>query len=76
MLVAKQGAICVCEDVQSGAKLERRLVMGLVAKQGCEVHNWCCATQNTRTLVIIDPGDFKGNNKGPGERDDEGAKTR
>ena len=50
--------------------------MGLVVKQRCEVRNWRCATRNTQTLVTIDPGDFKGNDEGPGERDDEGAKTR
>ena len=38
--------------------------------------NWRCVTRNTRTLVMIDPEDFKGNDKGPGKRDDEGAKTR
>ena len=76
MLVAKWGAICVHEDVQSYAKLERRLATGLVVKRGCEVRNWHCAMRNTRTLVTIDPGDFKGNDEGPGERDKEGVKTR
>ena len=76
MLVAKRGAICVREDVRSGAKLERRLATGLVAKRRCEVRNWRCARRNARTLVTIDPGDFKGNNEGPGEIDDEGVKTR
>ena len=76
MLVAKRGAICVHEDVRSGVKLEQRLATGLVVKRGCEVRNWHCAMRNTRTLVTIDPGDFKGNDKGPGKRDNEGAKTR